>query len=157
MLKRLTIERERRPHGPGWVWDSTPADRLALFEEDTAAVLDAVRGSGARAILATHATRFGPSLDDQDRRMLLGWNRFYPRATTRCLLDMERKANGVLRRIGGEMDIPVTDIEKTMGGQSRYFADFSHFTDEGAQRAAGAMAREVLALPPAGVPARDRR
>jgi hypothetical protein len=75
---------------------------------------------------------------------MVGWIRFYPRATAECLLDMEQEAQAVVRRVAAEKELTVIDVQAAVGKEPGHYADFSHFTDEGATRAAAAIAAELL-------------
>jgi hypothetical protein len=148
-LKRRQIERVRRAHPPGWVWSQAPPDRVSLFESDLALLVQSIERSGARVILATHANRFASPPRSGDEAIMLGWIRFYPRASAECLLDMERQANEAVRRLGRERGLPVVDVEQLAGKDPESYADFAHFTDAGASRVAAALGAEVRSLAPA--------
>jgi len=147
-LKRAQIERVRRAHAPDWVWTQAPPDRVALFESDLALLVESIERSGARVILATHANRFTSPPRSGDDAIMLGWIRFYPRASAQCLLDMERQANDAVRRLGRERGLAVVDVEQLTGKDPGYYADFAHFTDAGASRVAAALGAEVRSLAP---------
>jgi hypothetical protein len=147
-LKRLQIERVRRAHGPEWVWSQAPPDRVALFESDLVELVRSIERSGARVILATHANRFTSAQRPGDEAAMLGWIRFYPRATAECLLDMEKQANDAVRRLGRERGLSVVDLEQLAGKDPGSYADFAHFTDEGASRVAAALGAELRSLAP---------
>jgi hypothetical protein len=143
-LKEREIEKSRQAHPPGWVWREAPAERVALFESDLREVVVAVEQVGALPVLATHAHRFRAPLQGAERHQMVGWIRFYPRATAECLLDMEQQANVAVRRVAVEKDLAVIDVQAAVGKDAGRYADFSHFTDAGATRAAAAIAAELL-------------
>lgn len=143
-LKRASVARERSAHPPDWVWNAAPPERVALFAADLTDVVLAIQRLGAQPLLATHANRFSSPLRPGDAEQMDGWIRFYPRATAECLIDMERQANEALHRIGREHRVPVIEVDAAVGKDPRNYADFSHFTDDGAARAARAMAATVL-------------
>jgi hypothetical protein len=145
-LKRVQLDKVRRAHAPQWVWSAAPPERVALFESDLLELVQSIERSGARVILATHANRFPSPPRSEDEAIMLGWIRFYPRATPECLLDMERQANDAIRRLGSEHGLRVVDVQELTGKDPRYYADFSHFTDEGAARVASALGAEVRSL-----------
>jgi len=147
-MKRLQLEKLRRAHPPQWVWSAAPPERLALFEADLGALVRTIEQSGARVILATHANRFGAPTRPDDEALLVGWMRFYPRASAECLLDMEREANDAVQRLGREHGLRVVDVQAVAGKDPANYADFSHFTDEGAGRVAAALAAEIQRLAP---------
>jgi hypothetical protein len=143
-MKRALVERERLRHPPQWVWDVPPPERVALFAGDMRSLVQTLQDADVRVILATHAHPFSVPLRQGDLARMDGWIRFYPRATARCLLDMERQANEVVYEIGRERGLAVVDIQGALGKDPRNYADFSHFTDEGAAQAAAAFASEIL-------------
>jgi hypothetical protein len=143
-LKEREIARAREAHPLDWVWRQAPAERVALFESDLRDVVAAVEAAGARAVLATHAHRFSPPLRGAESQQMVGWIRFYPRATAECLLDMEEQAQAVVRRIAADHGLSVVDVQSAVGKDPAHYADFSHFTDDGARRAADALAAELL-------------
>jgi len=146
-MKRAQIDRVRRAHAPDWVWNAAPPDRVARFDSDLRELVESIERSGARAILATHATRFTSPLRAADDAYMVGWIRFYPRASAEGLLDMEQKTNDALRRIAHDRGLAVVDVQQAVGKDPRHYADFSHFTDEGAALAAEALAGAIGRLP----------
>jgi hypothetical protein len=145
-LKQAEIDRVRRAHPPDWVWSKAPPERVALLGSDLRELVETIERSGARVVLASHANRFGAPLSAEDESQMTGWIRFYPRATSACLIDMERQASQVVRQIGRERGLEVVDVQAALGKDPRYYADFSHFTDEGAARVAAALADPLQAL-----------
>jgi len=145
-LKRAEVERVRGAHPPEWVWNEVPPDRVELFASEVRELVDTIERTGARVVLATHANRFGSPLRAEDEAQMTGWIRFYPRASPECLVDMERKAEGVVRQIGRERGLEVVDVQAALGKDPRYYADFSHFTDDGAARVAATLAGPIEAL-----------
>jgi hypothetical protein len=75
---------------------------------------------------------------------MVGWIRFYPRATAETLLDMEQQAQAIVQRVAGDLGLSVVDVQAAVGKEPGLYADFSHFTDQGATRAAAALAAELL-------------
>jgi hypothetical protein len=145
-MKHSEVERVRRAHAPGWVWNAAPRERVELFATDMAELVDVVTRTGATVMLATHANRFPSPPRTEDAAQMLGWVRFYPRASPECLIDMEQKAEEAIRRLGSERGLAVVDVQAALGKDPRYYADFSHFTDAGAARAAEALAGPIESL-----------
>jgi len=143
-IKKLMIKRMVSNHPEGWVWSECPADRLKLFSEHVTALLDKILSDGVKIIVATHATRFDNNLSPLDKRHLVGWRKFYPRASDKCLLEMETAANSFIRKLEGREGIKVVDIDSIVPAAPEYFADFAHFTDEGSSIVASAFAEAVL-------------
>jgi hypothetical protein len=139
-LRSLAIQREVRDHPPGWVWNRVPADRVALFRRDLDVVIDVVWRAGTCLVLATHAS----GLSMADRHQLVALRKFYPRASPAALLGMNGAINDVIRATGTSRGVPVVDLHHLLGKRPELFADFSHFTNEGAALAADHMVRAVL-------------
>jgi hypothetical protein len=59
---------------------------------------------------------------------------------------MERQANAALLRLGRARGLRVVDVQDVAGKDPSCYADFAHFTDEGAARVASALAAEVRSL-----------
>ncbi len=136
---------ERR-YKSGWMWQHAPAERVGLFKEHLTALIKEVRASGARFVLATHANRFPAdrkAWSETDEMMMAGWRRFVPRATGKCLLDMEHETNRVVVELGERLGVPVVDVATAVPSKPENFA---HFTDRGAEIVAKALTTEILML-----------
>jgi hypothetical protein len=145
-IRQLDIRREVRRHGPDWVWPDSPADRVALFQEHLANLLTSIQASGARALLLTHANRFGDPLSDADREQLIALRVFYPKASETAVVDFERTINRVVMDTAAERGVPAVDVDRALGKNPQLFADFSHFTDKGATAVARLLGDEVERL-----------
>ncbi len=132
-------------NGPDWVWPDVPPERVALFESQLADLVTRFLASGARVMLCTHASVVQPSPTDLDRAQVLALRVFYPKASERALRGIDPALNAVVRRTGDRFNLPVIDVDAGLARTPRYFADFSHFTDAGAQAVAAIMARDILA------------
>jgi hypothetical protein len=132
-------------NSPDWVWSDVPPDRVALFESQLADLVKRFLASGSRVMLCTHASAVQPSPTGLDRKQLLALRIFYPKASERALRGIDPALNAVVRRTANRFDLPVIDVDAGLARVPRYFADFSHFTDEGAQAVAALMARDILA------------
>jgi hypothetical protein len=139
-----TLARARAEHRPDWIFQSAPAEQLTYFESDVRSFVTLVKEFGATPVLVTHATkvkaRSSPQLMKEVERAVV----HTPRATPAALLDFEEKANEVIRRISDEHNIPMIDVDKQISGRVDYFADFVHFSDEGASRVAHEMATSLI-------------
>jgi hypothetical protein len=144
-LKLVQIERERARHPAGWTWTRAPEERLELFRQHTDDLVSTVRRSGARVVLCTHATRFKPPLDRAETEQMIGWLRFAPRATAESSLEMDVRANAILRQLAAARDVRVADVAAAMNGRRELFADFAHFNDDGAAEAARVIAGAIRA------------
>jgi hypothetical protein len=148
-MKRYQIARKRRNHPENWVWERhTPPERVRLFHDHLQELITTFQGDGTRTMIATHANRFRNVSTDMNDPYMVGWIRFYPRASGGSLLDMEEKANMIIRELAGHFPVTVVDVEKEVGKDHAHYADFVHFTDSGANLAAGAIAETILSLYP---------
>lgn len=133
---------------PGdWFYQSVPDDRLVLFRQHLDSLLSNVRARGAVPVLVTHAMRFGNRLDSEDRDLLRSWRQFTPRATETVLMRFELETAESVRDLARERAVPLADVAAVMTGQRKWFADFTHFNDEGAGVIAGSIAKAVELIP----------
>jgi hypothetical protein len=146
--KQLMIRMEIAKHPEGWAWRSPPMDRVKLFRQHLEALITEVQSTGTEVVLLTHANRFSEPLTDQDKPILVGWQRFFPRATEDTLIAMESKANETIRLTANEHKIHLVDIAAQVAKSPHYFADFAHFTDKGAQCVASGVVNEILEMTP---------
>ena len=146
-LKWYQIERQRRKFPKEWVWERyAPQERVTIFREHLLDLINMVQQDGIRVILATHANRFRDISTERNGKHLVGWIRFYPRASGESILDMERKANRAILELRVKHNISVVDVEMSVGKDPARYADFSHFTDSGAALAAEAMKDLIFSL-----------
>jgi hypothetical protein len=142
---RNEVRRQLAEHEPGWRFTSLPEDRLGSFDADLRAFVGAVRAIGAEPLLATHANRFvGASMPDSS--LLSAWGRFYPRAEGAIILAFDSAGADVTQRVAADSGVVVADIRAALVGCSNCFADYAHFTDMGAARAAGTLATAISDL-----------
>ncbi len=139
------VRRQLAQHEAGWRYSSLPADRLGFFDADLRAFVGAVRAIGAEPVLATHANRFVDA-NVQDSSLLSAWGRFYPRAEGAIILAFDSAGADVTRRVAADSGVAVADIRSTLSGCGNCFADYAHFTDVGAARAAGTLASTIADL-----------
>jgi hypothetical protein len=145
-LRDREIQSVVQRHEAGWVWTTPPRERVELFRTHLQELVAAVRSLGARPILLTHANRFGSKLTDEDRQELVTLRKFFPRASLSVLLPFERSMNRALLDTAVRANVTAIDTEQRVGKAPAYFADFSHFTDRGAQAMAAVLSRELVGL-----------
>ncbi len=143
-LQKLEMDRLRKNHPKDWVFQHIPSDRIVTFHRHLKELVGVVEAAGTRFILSTHVSRFGDSLTTVDERHLLGANRFYPRASEQALLEVDSAANQAVREVAQEMDVPLVEMTDHVPPKGEYFADASHFTDEGARLTAKAFVDVLL-------------
>jgi len=120
------------------LWEQPPADRLALFEAHMRELIIAAKATNAKVAVATHANAFHKQ-DELNSSLLQAWQKFYPRAKDTVLIEFDARANQIVRTLARELDVEVVDIAEQVAGDPQDFADFSHFTDTGAAKAAAAL------------------
>ena len=107
------------------------------------AMLDAAVALDVKVALLTHANAFHRQAE-LDGSKLQAWQKFYPRAADDVLIEFDAAANAITRRLAAEYQVELIDMAEVVQGQPGLFADFSHFTDEGAQLAADRLQQWVL-------------
>ena len=140
-MKRLSI---RRAEAGGEVMDRLPEPMLGHFLADLSCTARVVESMGARPLLVTHATVFGPGFERGDGLMLTNWRSFYPELREDGFLDMERRAAEGVRALARARQLPLADASAQLPGGTENFADFVHFTDAGAAHMARLVADTLL-------------
>lgn len=119
---------------------------IQAYEADLRCVMDTIRAHGARPVMVTHATMFGEAVTPETQHMLVAWRRFYPDLAEGGFLDLERRANAVVRRLASSSpDAVLVEADKLVPGGPANFADFVHFTDAGAGLLAAGLAQAIRA------------
>jgi hypothetical protein len=121
-----------------------PEANLVRFREDLDQLVDRLQRDHVEPVLMTHATRFGKRLRPEDRPMLIAWRRFTPTLQDAGFLDFENRFNDVIRQEAASRGLRLIDAADRLSGQ-RNFADFAHFTDQGAHAMAEVIASGLLA------------
>jgi hypothetical protein len=145
-VRKHMRDRALRRYGISEPWQVPPHERVSAYEDHLLAVINEASRHGIDVLLATHANRFGETRTDLDRRWLIAWQRFYPLATGECLIQMENRANEIIRRAAMERQLHLADLAATVPPGSESFSDFVHFTDDGARVAAETLVAEILAI-----------
>lgn len=140
-VRRLSIRMAERHLTP---LDQLPQTTLDRYRSDVDCTVRTAEALGVKVALATHATAFGPDLQPGDGRMLSTWRSFYPELREAGFLDMERRANESLRTLAAQRGLPLIDAAARIPGGRQTFADFVHFTDEGARQMGDLVAAVIL-------------
>lgn len=128
--------------------DRLPDTALEALEQDLRCVIERARRSGATPILVTHGNYFGDQITSENRPMLVAWRRFYPELSETGFLDMEARANQLIRQVAhDEPGTVLIDIREVVPPGPKHYADFVHFTDEGARLLAARLSAAILAEP----------
>ena len=127
-------------------WASPPPERLAAYENHLGSVLDQAMARDIAVLLATHANRFGDTLSPKDREWLIAWKKSYPLAGGDSLIQMDSRANTIIRKTAEERDTYLVDLAEIIPPGGNCFSDAIHFTDSGASLAARALAKKLLEI-----------
>jgi hypothetical protein len=149
-VQKYQMTRLRADRPEGWVFEQVPEQRIATLYRHVKELVGIVKADNVRVILSTHVSRFGDSLTTADERHLLGANRFYPRASTKALLEVDSVGNIAIREVAQEMGVPLVEMTDYILPRDEYFADASHFTDQGARNAAEAFVNKLVDM--TGIP-----
>jgi hypothetical protein len=149
VLRQLEIKEQRRQLAGGPLWTTVPDERLSAFIDDLGALVDSLEGRGITPVLATHANAFPPGVP-RDRTRLVAWAKFYPRADPALLPVFDSVANLRIRELAVRRGLTIADpaVAFAAPDPDPEFADFSHFTDQGAARMAGVLMPAVLSRLP---------
>jgi hypothetical protein len=149
-VREWRLARARAAHGPEWVWSDVPADRMAIMRRHLERLVSSIQATGVQVILVTHTNRFiGAKADTlgPDRRHLINLiSTNYPRASMGVLIDVDSVANGIIRQVAAAHGAMVIEVQGKLPPGAEYFADYTHFTDAGADAMARILARGVVNL-----------
>ncbi len=123
--------------------DVIPPPRLAAFERDLRQLVGAIRAIGAVPVLVTHANRFTPNTGP-DERLLTMWGRFYPLSSGEMLPAFDSAGAVAIATVARDSATVFLDFAGSLPAErSHLFADYVHFTNEGAGRFAGQLAATI--------------
>ncbi len=120
---------------------------VARFEQRVRQLVDVTRGGGAEPVLITQPALFG---DATDPTTGIDLRTVQSSGGANGLLDWRilELYNDATRRVAGRAAAPLIDLARELPKDSRYFYDFLHFSNEGAERVGDIVfegfAREVL-------------
>jgi hypothetical protein len=117
----------------GGSFDKIPEEKVMMFRRDLERLLDYLQRQGIPVVLCTHATSFGDATETRDYDRLVAWREAYPLLKEEGFLDMEQRMNRVVRETAARKGVRLVDASRLMPAGHRYFADFVHFSDDGAQ------------------------
>lgn len=128
------------------IFDRVPERVITLYTQDLTLLVNDLRAAGVEPVLVTHATLFGRKVQDDVRPWLTTWRRFFPMLREDGFLDLENRANEAMRRVAAERRVALVDVAAQMPAGRQYFADFVHFTDQGATEMARLVAARLQCL-----------
>jgi len=165
-VREWRLNRQRSTHETGWVWRSVPEDRMAIFGQHLERLVTSIQATGVKVALVTHTNRFIGAPSDTlgpDRRHLVNvMSLYWPQASPGVLLAVDSVANAITRQVAVEHGAAVLEVEGRIPPSPKYFADYVHFTDAGADSMARIIAAGVIRLagdslfPPTPKPAGQR-
>lgn len=120
-----------------------PESNVLRFRRDLSRLLDLLAGEQVRAVVVTHATRFGAWAAPGDQAMLIAWRALYPALEEGGFLDMENRLNNVIRGEAANRGLTLVDAAAFLHGADN-FVEFVHFTPRGAGALAHAIADGLL-------------
>jgi hypothetical protein len=122
----------RRSIGSTLPMDRLPEESVDRYRKDLIEIVSSLRANGVQPVLITHATTFGAAPHNPDHAMLVAWRKFYPNLKEDGFLDLEQRMNEATREIAVQNQITLVDVAREIPPGNKYFADFVHFTDDGA-------------------------
>lgn len=128
---------------PAYAWtggprhDDIPETAVAVFERNLRSTLAVARAHGARTLLVAQAARVRVGHEDADRKFLESWA---PGLTANGYLTALGRLNAAARRLGDEGDALFFDPFAGAAFADSLFDDPFHFSPEGSDRFARALA-----------------
>ena len=141
--RRLSIWNETRS---SVVMDHVPQASIDAFATDLECVIEATRALDAVPIVVTHATLFGPAVSPETQDMLVAWRKFYPELAEAGFLDLEQRANAAAEQVAMRTQVPLVRADRAIAPGRANFADFVHFSDQGAHEMASLLRDTILDL-----------
>lgn len=147
-----TLQHEIRKISIRWQTRDQPlldrVDEISLkaFRTDLICAIDAASALGMKPILVTHANRFGKNQLSDDPLRLTQWRQQYPELREAGFLDLELRANEIVRGLAKTQSVLLVDADKELSGESKWFADHAHFTNEGATALAVLLTPTILSI-----------
>jgi lysophospholipase L1-like esterase len=129
------------------VMSRLPERNIERYHDDVTSLVRTLKADGVVPVLVTHASALGTGASASERQILVSWRKFYPMLREDGFIDMEQRMNETIRRIGREQQVQVIDAAREIPPARQNFADFVHFTNQGASLMATALAdglRDVL-------------
>lgn len=140
----MLYSRQIAGKSPDWFFSGVPQDRLDLFENDAARLIERIQDAGAIPIVVTHATSAVSPPRPEDNLHLRNIRFDFPRTTNEVIAAFEVEANDALRRIADRKGVRLIDAGRELGGERKLFGDLVHFTDAGAARMASLLAPGIV-------------
>lgn len=105
---------------------------IPAYEARVRALVQRSRANGIEPILITQPLLIGPAVDDVTGVDLAAVR--WGKGNGAAMWDVMELYNDVVRRVGAEDSVFVADLARQMPKSSRYFYDYVHYTNAGAER-----------------------
>jgi lysophospholipase L1-like esterase len=115
---------------------------LTAYEARLKRLIDSARFAGALPIFITQPSLAGPAVDDVTK-VDLARVKYMEGISGEMAWELLEAYNDVTRRVARENGVPLIDLAEQMPRSSRYFYDFYHFTNQGAQASAEIIYRSL--------------
>lgn len=125
------------------IYETAPQQLLNLFETDLIRIVKILKEKGKVVVLVTHASKISIDSGFDDAATIAAWRKFYPQLSEMALLEMEYLGNEIIRGVAQQLSIPIVDLANLLPKHEEVFADFVHFTDNGAASAAEIIGKGV--------------
>jgi lysophospholipase L1-like esterase len=135
-LARNVAKLEREALGGRPPLDALPDDVVASFEQHLREVIASVRAAGVHPVLATYPTLGSAANRAAQRAAFLDERVWHLELSEAGMIDAAARLNDAVRRVARALDVPVADAAASVPRTPEYFADYVHYTDEGADRVA---------------------
>lgn len=142
--KRIMINRAINNHPKGWVFEHVPPDRMPIIKRQINDLIATVINSGTHLIIATHSMRFGKILANNDIPYIIAVQKMRPRVGQQAIIEINDRVNEIIKDLANTPNVSVVDSDKLIPKDPVNFADYAHFTDEGARLMAKACANTVV-------------
>jgi hypothetical protein len=146
---RANIAKTIASKDPGWVFEKPPEDRLLLYQEHLAMMIDRTKDASCQLILVTQPISAAESIRPEDQGDILAARALRPRVTEQVLVDFCKLARDRMIVLADSRSVPVVDLWGVMTGDKSLFRDIVHFSDRGAKIVAENVFRQLIVLAPA--------
>lgn len=144
-LRGILVTRDRGKFNAAATFSSVPQERLDAFRRGLDSLVMLASAGGAEVVVVAHVSAFLGNAE-RDGVLSRSWQRFYPLASPRVIIDFDSIARGISREVaessGAEFIDPVLIFSSN---PESLFADASHFNDAGAHALADTIAKHISA------------
>lgn len=138
-LTRRVRNLERTELGGRPPLDALPPEVVPQFEAHLEDLVRAQRAHGRIPVLATYPTIGAPETRERDRVLVLDERTYHLALSDLGMIDAASRLNDAVRRVARRLAVPLADADAAVPKTRQFFADYVHYTDEGAERVARAV------------------